>query len=87
MGNATFKLTLYGCVVSVCCIGFASLDVVSDELYDCAWNVCMYQPSDKCVYVDCVESFARIEGHSDCWRRGNHFPLLRCYLMSVVPSL
>ena len=27
MGNARFKLTLYGCVVYVCCIDFASLDV------------------------------------------------------------
>ena len=34
--NASFKLTLYGCVVSVSCVGFASLDVVYDERYDCA---------------------------------------------------
>ena len=34
MGNASFKLTLYGCVVSVCCIGFASLDEIGDELYE-----------------------------------------------------
>ena len=33
MGNASFKLT-YGCVVSVCCIGFASLDEIGDELYE-----------------------------------------------------
>ena len=26
--NASFKLTLSGCVVSICCIGFVSLDVV-----------------------------------------------------------
>ena len=32
MRNASSKLTLYGCVVSVCCVGFSSLDVVSDEL-------------------------------------------------------
>ena len=30
-----------GCVVSICCVGFASLDVVCDELNDCAWNVCL----------------------------------------------
>ena len=30
--NVSFILTLYGCVVSVCCVGFASLDVVCDEL-------------------------------------------------------
>ena len=33
-----FKLT-YGCVVSVYCVGFASLDVVCDELFDFGWNV------------------------------------------------
>ena len=39
--NASFKLMLYGCVISICCVGFASLDVVCDELTDCAWNVCL----------------------------------------------
>ena len=29
------------CMVSVCCVGFASIDVVCDELYDCAWNICL----------------------------------------------
>ena len=43
LGNAGFKLTIYGCAVSVCCLGFASLDVVCDELYDCARNVCLQQ--------------------------------------------
>ena len=38
LGNASFKLMLYGCVISVCCVGFASL-VVCDEHYDCAWDV------------------------------------------------
>ena len=70
MGNASFKLTLYGCVVPVCCVGLASLDVVCDELYDCAWNVGLYQLSDKCVYVYCVESFAYIECYNDCSGRG-----------------
>ena len=28
--NASFILTLFGCVISVCCVGFASLDVVCD---------------------------------------------------------
>ena len=32
MWNTRFKLTLSGCVVSICCIGFESLDVVWDEL-------------------------------------------------------
>ena len=26
---------------SICCVGFASLDVVCDELNDCVWNVCL----------------------------------------------
>ena len=38
--NASFKLT-YGCVVFICCVGFASVDVVCDELNDCPWNVCL----------------------------------------------
>ena len=38
--NDSFKLTLFGCVISRCCVGFASLDLVCDELYDCAWKVC-----------------------------------------------
>ena len=33
MWNASFKLTLFGCVISICCVGFASLDVV------CAMNL------------------------------------------------
>ena len=32
-------LTLYACVVSVCCVSFASLNVVCDEIYDCARNI------------------------------------------------
>ena len=34
--NASFKLTLFGCVISICGVGFASLDVVCDELNDSA---------------------------------------------------
>ena len=30
MERQVFKLTLYRCVVSVCCVGFTSLDVVCD---------------------------------------------------------
>ena len=46
MRNASFKLTVFGCVISICCVGFASLYVVFDELNDCAWNVCLWQLSD-----------------------------------------
>ena len=35
-----FKLT-FDCVISICCVGFAPLDIVCDELNDCAWNVCL----------------------------------------------
>ena len=38
--NASFKLTC-GCVISICCVGFASLNVVCGKLNDCAWNVCL----------------------------------------------
>ena len=34
-------VTLFGCVISICCVGFASLDVVCDELNDYVWNVCL----------------------------------------------
>ena len=37
--TAIFELTLWGCVIYICCVGFASLDVVCDELNDCTWNV------------------------------------------------
>ena len=30
--NASFKLTLFGCVISICCVGFKSLDVVAMNL-------------------------------------------------------
>ena len=36
-----FELTLYGCMVSVCCVGFSCFDVVYDELYDCVWYICL----------------------------------------------
>ena len=28
-------------MISICCVDFASLDVVCDELNECAWNVCL----------------------------------------------
>ena len=66
MGNASYKLT-YGCVVSVCCIDFASLDVVCDEIYYCALNICS---SFLCVCMFIVLKALLIECHSDCLRRG-----------------
>ena len=76
MENSNFKLTLYGCVVSICCAGFASLDVVCDELYDCVRNAGLEQLSDCCVYVYCVKSLTHIVRYSDCSHRGNHLVIL-----------
>ena len=41
-------------MISLCCVGFAPLDVVCDELNDGAFNLGMYQVSDYCGYVYCV---------------------------------
>ena len=30
-----------GLFCPICCVGFASLDVVCDKLNDCDWNVCL----------------------------------------------
>ena len=66
-------------MISICCVGFASLDAVCDELNDCAWNFGMHQLSDKCVYVYCVESFAHIDWYSDGSRRVSHLVEPLCY--------
>ena len=41
-----FSIDFVWCVISICCVGLASIDVVCDELNDCVWNVCLYQLSD-----------------------------------------
>ena len=53
MGNASFKLTLYGCVVAVCCVGFVSLDVFCDELDDffCGILVCSNFLISVCMFI------------------------------------
>ena len=38
-GRHFVELQFWGCVMYICCVGFASLDVVWDKLNDCAWNV------------------------------------------------
>ena len=73
-------------MISIWCVGFASLDVVCDELNDCTWHVGLYQLSDKCVYVYCVESFAHIECYSNCSRRGGHLVESICYGLFTVCS-
>ena len=35
-------------MVFICCVGFASLNVVCDELNDCAWNVCLIS---VCMFI------------------------------------
>ena len=48
MWNAIFKLTLFGCVIYICCVGFAPLDVVCDDcagMFGCSSfliSVCMF---------------------------------------------
>ena len=39
-GTPVLNLHCLDCVISICCVGFASLNVVCYELNDCAWNVC-----------------------------------------------
>ena len=52
MWNASFKLTVFGCVISICRIGFASLDVVCDELNDCARKfVCGIFLISVCMFI------------------------------------
>ena len=41
MVASVFKLMLFGCAISICCVGFAPLDVVCEELNEWAWNVCL----------------------------------------------
>ena len=78
MWNASFKLMLSGCVVSMCCVGFASLDVVCGELNDSA-GMLVCNSFLISVYVYCVESFAHIKCYSDCSYRGSHLVKPLCY--------
>ena len=67
-------------MISICCVCFATLDEICDELND--WNLDLLQLFDKCVYVYCVESLAHIKCYSDCSHRGTHLVEPLCY--SVV---
>ena len=76
MWNASLKLTLFGCVISICCVGFVSLDVVCDELIDCAWNVflisvCMFIVS-KALLISSATVIVRAGG-------GGHLVEPICY--------
>ena len=51
MWKASFKLTLSGCVVSICCVGFVSLNVVCEEFNDYAWQVCSNFLICVCMFI------------------------------------
>ena len=51
MRNASFKLMLYGCLVSVCCVGFASLLI----------SVCMFIVS-KTLFISSATVIVRTGG-------------------------
>ena len=39
-------------MISICCVGFTSLDVVCDELNDCTWNlVCSSFLISVCMFI------------------------------------
>ena len=49
------------CVVSICCVGFASLNVVCDELNDCSSfliSVCMFIVS-KALFISSATVIVR----------------------------
>ena len=56
--------------IYICCVCFASLDVFCDELNDCAWNLGLYQHSDKCVYVYIVSKALLISSATVIVRAG-----------------
>ena len=88
MRNASFKLT-YECVVSVCCVGFASLDVfVMNFMIVPRMLVCSSFLISVCMFI--VSKALLISSAPVIVRTGEPFvgtPLLRCCLMCVVRSL
>ena len=46
INNAELPMAMHAAKVSISCVGFVSLDIVCDELNDCAWNVCLSQLSN-----------------------------------------
>ena len=62
MWNASFKLTLFGCVISICCVGFASLDVPG--MFICSSfliSVCMFIVS-KALLISSATVIVRAGG-------------------------
>ena len=63
-------------MISTCFGGFAFLDVVCDELNDCAWNVvCSSFLISVCMFI--VSKALLIS--SDCSRMGSQFVGPLCY--------
>ena len=63
MWNTSFKLTLSGCVVSICCVGFASLECVPG-MFVCSsflFSVCMFTVS-KALLISSTTMIVRAEG-------------------------
>ena len=70
-----------------CCIGFASLDVVFDELVP-GILVCNSFLVSVCMFI--VSKVLLISSATVSVRAGDPFgstPLLRCCIMCIVPSL
>ena len=76
-------------MISICCVGFASIDVVCDELNDCVGilvcisfliSVCMFIVS-KALLIPSATVIVRAGG--TIWLN----PFLRCCLLCVLPSL
>ena len=49
--NASFKLTLSGCVVSICCVGFASLKSVMNLMIVHGMFVCSSFLISVCMFI------------------------------------
>ena len=51
--NASFKLTLYGCVVSIGCVGFASLDAICNAFHDSTRNPSLHSSFliSVCIFI------------------------------------
>ena len=77
-------------MISICCVGFASLDIVCDDLNDCAWNLGLYQLSDKCSFHRVCLCFCMSEVISsfESLRAGSQvFALLMLFLCMILHTM
>ena len=65
------------CEISICCVGFASFDVVCDKLNEC---VCSSFLISMCMFI--VSKALLIECYSDCSLQGTL--LVECLCNGVV---